>query len=1040
MVDSRYLQTMEWRCIGPHRGGRCVAVAGDSVNPNVFYHGASAGGVWKTTDAGAYWENISDQDFTCAAVGAIAVADSDPNVIYVGTGESTFRTDMSHGDGIYKSTDAGKSWANVGLKNSRHIAKIRIHPRNPDVVYAAVWGHVWGPHSERGVYRTTNGGKTWEQVLYKGDQAGAIDLSMDFSNPRILFATLWDFEAKPWTYISGGPNSGLFRSTDGGETWVDLTERPGMPKGLKGKMAVAASPVRTGRVWAQIENAQGGIFRSDDFGDTWQLTTNQTNLWWRAPYYTHIFADTQNPDTCFTLTVDFWKSVDGGKSFQSLPTPHGDNHELWIDPRNSNRMISGNDGGACITLNGGETWSTIYNQPTACIFRMAVDNQFPYRVYGTQMDNSAISVPSRTNEGAIPWNSCYAVGSSEAGHIAVRPDEPNIVYSGAIGSAPGGGAPLLRYDHRTGQTRIITVWPEDTGISAGKDVPFRFQFHFPTLLSPHDPNTLYVAANVAFRSRDEGTSWEAISPDLTRNDTAKMSVPQGGPITFQVVISSNVGSIMTFVESPHKPGVFWAGTDDGLVQISHNDGQDWQEISPLDMPYWAHVNNIELSVHDPAVAYMSATAWKQDDFKPYVWKTDDYGQTWEMITAGVPIDDIARVVRADPDRSGLLYLGTETGVYVSFNDGAVWQSLKANMPPVPVHDMMVKEKDLIAATHGRSFWIMDDLTPLHQISQELAKSGQAKSASAPLFRPRDTYRPFPPLRLPGPIQPGVNYEMFNDGVAVRHEVGPDGKTCKIELNAGRNPPIGVIITYYLKEHVPGQVSLAILDNEGKTVRSFSSEKGHGPAIPKQVGANRFIWDGRHPGGSGTLSAPGPLAVPGSYHVRLTVKGETFSESFELLQDPRTQASQADLVAQRDLLLQIHDRLSETNAAVARLRNVREQVEAWESKSAGHEGADQISKAAASIKSRLDAIEDRLVTVMGPNPQQMPPTRLAGKLVSLISVVQSADWVPTAQSVQVFQQVTGRIQEQLQQLRPIIEGDVETFGGLLKTLGVPAIVS
>ena len=591
-LAASFQNALEWRPIGPHRGGRVVAVAGDPSDPMTFYFGACAGGVWKTTDGGTYWQNVSDGSFNTSAVGAIAVADSDPNVVYAGMGESRIRGDVSHGDGVYRSTDGGKTWAHVGLEDTRHIARIRIHPQNSDLVYVAALGHAFGPNDQRGIFRSTNGGKSWDRVLHRSENAGAIDLSKDLSNPRILYAAIWEARRTPWSLTSGGPDSSLYKSTDGGDTWTELTNNLGLPKGLKGRIGVAVSPARPDRVWAIVEAEDGGPFRSDDGGATWERLDENRNLRSRPWYYMHIFADPQDAETVWVLNVQAWKSTDGGRTFTEVPTPHGDNHDLWLDPKNPQRMIEGNDGGACVSFNGGASWSTIYNQPTAQFYHVTTDTQFPYRVYGTQQDNTAISVPSRSNKGgSIPWTDCYAVGSSESGYIAVRPDNPNVVYSGAIGSAPGGGGSLLRYDQGTGQARIITVWPEIYGGWGAKDIKHRFQWTFPIVISPHDPDVLYVAGNRVFRSTDEGTSWEIISPDLTRNDIAKME-PSGGLITKDTTGAEHYGTIFSFVESPHRHGVFWVGSDDGLVHISQDGGNTWDNVTPKDLPEWATISII----------------------------------------------------------------------------------------------------------------------------------------------------------------------------------------------------------------------------------------------------------------------------------------------------------------------------------------------------------------------------------------------------------------------------------------------------------------
>ena len=1016
-VDESYLGLMEWRCIGPFRGGRCVAVTGDPSNPLVFYHGATAGGVWKSYDAGIYWENVSDDFFKVAAVGAIAVADSDPNVVYVGTGEACLRSDVSHGDGVYKSTDGGKTWMNVGLGNTRHIARIRIHPHNPDLVYVAALGHGYGQNPERGVFRSKDGGNTWEKVLFKSERAGAIDISMDPTNPRILYAAIFQVLRRPWDMSSGGPDSSLYKSIDGGDTWTELSDNPGMPRGIKGRIGVAVSPSKPERVWALIEAEAGGLFRSDDGGAAWELVNNSRDLRRRAWSYTHLFADPQNSETCWVLCYRVWKSTDGGHTFVDVPVPHGDNHDLWIDPQNPQRMIEGSDGGATVTLNGGASWSSLHNQPTASLFHVATDNQFPYRLYGTQMDNSAISVPSRTFQAAIAGSDCYPVGNAESGHIAVRPDDPNIVFAGAIGSSPGGGGNLLRYDRRTNHVKLITVWPENTDGSIPLHEKYRFAFTYPIVLSPHDPNVLYCAGNVVFRSKDEGASWEAVSPDLTHIDEAKLMDWSGGPITTDGLMNNSyAGTIYSFVESPHELGVFWAGTDDGFIHISRDEGKTWVNVTPKGLPDWFLVSTIEVSPHDPATAYVAITRFNMDDFRPYLYKTNDYGKTWTTITSGIPDSDFTRVIREDPVRRGLLYAGTETGVYVSFSDGASWQSLQRNLPAVPVHDLTVKENDLVACTHGRSFWILDDLTPLHQLTDEVLK------ASIHLFKVCPTYR-IAPGRAPRSTSRERNYvRVSNDNVAFYETRRADGTIKRNLLDAGTNPPDGVVVNYYLKKRPEGDLMLTFLDANGEVISSFP-----GMARP---GMNSFIWDMRYPGervmhdtvplAEQTARAAAVMARPGVYKVQLSVEGQTYEESFQILKDPRSSATQEGFDAQFELHTRIRDKLSETNDGMNRLRNLRSQVESWEHRAEGSSDAEAVAKAAEEVKGKLESIEDELIRIHEPTAMRLTPTRLNVKLASLTYVVASAEGMPTQQSYDVFDDLSARVDEQLRRLQQVID--------------------
>ena len=1040
---------LQWRCIGPPRGGRVVAVAGDPVDPAVFYFGACAGGVWKTYDGGTYWENVSDGYFKTASVGAIAVAESDPNVIYAGMGEACIRLDVSHGDGVYKSTDGGKTWPHMGLADTRHISRIRVHPRDPDVVYVAALGHAFGPNSERGVYRSTDGGESWEHVLFKSEDAGAADLSLDPTNPRVIYAAIWQVRRSFWNLSSGGPDSGLYRSTDGGSTWTDITDNPGLPEGLKGRIGVAASPARSGRVWATVEAEECGVFRSDDGGDTWETVSDERDLQGRPWYYQHVFADTQDPDTVWILNYQAWRSIDGGRNFTQVTTPHGDNHDLWIDPNNPRRMIEGSDGGACVSFNGGDSWSTIYNQLTAQFYHVTTDNQFPYRVYGTQQDNSAISVPSRTIKGAIPWGDCYPVGSSESGYIAVHPDDPNVVFSGAIGSSPGGRGNLLRYDHATGQVRIVTVWPEVTTGFGAKDQRYRFQWTYPIHFSPHDSDVLYVTGDLAFRSRDQGSSWEAISPDLTRNDVTKME-PSGGPVTTDSTGAETYGTVYAFVESPHEPGVFWAGSDDGLVHISRDGGDTWDDVTPEGLPEWSLVSMIEASPHDPASAYLAATRYKLDDNRPMLYRTSDYGQSWTDISSGIPEHDFTRAIREDPGRRGLLYVGTETGVYYSLDDGGSWRSLRMNLPAVPVYDLTVKETDLVAATHGRSFWVLDDLTRLHQIPDGLA------DAPFHLMKPRTTYRLPAPSASRKPVK-GKSYQLaLGAAVAYTETRGPLGDTERRLLDAGQNPPEGVIVTYYLKEAAEGEVGLDFLDGSGEPIRSFSSraptEESSDEApelrVPAQAGMNRFVWPMRYPDARGVPGdkttedrLTGPLATPGSYQVRLRVGDRSQTESFEIVKDPRVAASQDDLEAQFRALIQVREKLSETHDAVNRLRSVRGQVDEWVRRGETRGVSEDVSGAATPLQEKLTAIETELIQAgyKGARDRLNLPVRLNSKLAELTAVLSSADFAPPRQALEVYDEIASRIDVQTVKLQDVIDEDVRAFTDLIHELEIPAIV-
>jgi photosystem II stability/assembly factor-like uncharacterized protein len=1078
-----------------------VAVAGSYQDPATFYFGACAGGVWKTEDGGSYWENVSDGFFRTAAVGAIAVSPSDPNVLYVGTGETAIRGNVSHGDGVYKSEDAGRTWRNIGLSDTRHIGRIRIHPQNPDLVYVAALGHAWGPNQARGVFRSTDGGQNWQQVLFKSERAGAVDLSLDPSNPRILYASIWQAQRYPWALSSGGSDSGLWRSTDGGETWTDLTRNPGLPLGVLGKIGVAASPAQPGRVWALVEAHDGALFRSDDFGDTWQRLSDDGSLRERAWYYMHLYADPVDPDTCWVLNMRCWKSVDGGASFSPIPTPHGDNHDLWIDPSNPRRIIEGNDGGACVSYNGGATWSTIYNQPTAQMYHVTTDSRIPYRVYGSQQDNSAISLPGASLWGAIAQTEWIEPGGGESGYMAVHPKDPEIVYGGAIGSGNGNGR-LTRYDGHTVQVRNITVWPDAQGWADGADaLRYRFQWTFPILISRHDPSILYVGANKLLRSRDEGYSWKEISPDLTRNDPSKLAA-SGGPITLDNTGAEVYCTIFALAESPHDPGLLWAGTDDGLVHLSRDAGSSWTDVTPPSLPEWALISIIEASPHDPGKAYVAATRYKLDDPTPYLYRTEDYGATWTEIQEGIPDGQITRVIREDPGREGLLFVGTETGIFVSFDDGGSWEPLDTNLPVVPIHDFVIKDDDLVVATHGRSFWILDDLSPLRQLQP-------AGLEGVHLFKPR------PAVRLgvhPGhsyPSADGVNYRNAGPvGYAYRHRVLPDGTERDVLLDAGENPAYGALLTYYLAEVPMGEISLTIRDSEGREVRKYTSKKQRAPAtdpreepemgaegaeagageptgeetqkwLPRQRGLNRFAWDLRHeaaqklPEDKSIAYFPqGPLALPGRYRVELQVGETKAATDLEVVKDPRTSASDADLRAMNDLQLRIRDKLSEVHRVVERIRELCAQLDAWEKSAAATNdaasvvgnpslgglssptrgvvppGAPQgasrgapfrVPEAARALISSLKSVEHVLIQTKTDSPLRFPSS-LAMRLAALPSFGEGADAPPTDGMIGVFDDLSARIDEQLQIARRLVERDLARFNQLVRQEQIPALVA
>ena len=1035
---------MKYRSIGPHRGGRVVAVSAHSRDTNTYYFGSTGGGVWKTTDVGLTWRNISDGFFKRASVGALAVSESDPNVIYAGMGETTIRSNVSRGDGVYKSTDAGKTWMHCGLEQTQNIGEIAIHPANPDLVYVAAFGHVWGENDERGLYRSKDGGKSWERILYKSSKAGANEIAMDPTNPRILYVSVWEAFRSPYSMSSGGPDCAFYRSFDGGDSWEELTHKSGLPEGTLGKIGLTASLKKPGRVWALIEHEEGGVFWSDDYGETWKRTSEDRNLRQRAWYYSHIYADPGDAETVWVLNVEMWKSIDGGNVFEAVPAPHGDNHDLWIDPENPQRMILGNDGGGTVSTNGGVSWSTLYNQPTGEFYHVTVDNQFPYRVFGAQQDNTTMSIPSRSNNPAIVLPEWREIGGGESGYIAVRPDNPNVIYAGAMSGY------LTRYDYDSDLVHDVSVWPEaDTG--AAKEHRYRFQWTSPIHLSPHDPNVLYSGGNILFRSTDEGSNWEPISHDLTRADPETMEA-SGGPITKDNTGAETYSTIFAFAESPVERGVLWAGSDDGLVHVSRDNGATWQIVNPPNLPDWALISIIEASPHHGGTAYIAATRYKSHDDRPYLYKTNDYGASWKLIVNGIPEDDFTRVIREDPERRGLLFAATETGVYVSGNDGEVWERLQLNLPLVPIHDLVITQGDLVVGTHGRSFWIIDDISPLRQMAEEIAEK------PAHLFTPRDTVR-FPGYRGFGhkPV-PGKNY-WFAGGMIPSYDLTtkPDGDTEQHFLDAGNNTPNGVLVHYFLGEDAGEDVSLTFLTADGEEIRTFKGKpredaekkddkdgkKDDTPKIPSTAGGNRFVWDMRYEGPTKIddgdpieFPVAGPQVAPGEYCVRLTRVDESQEASFRILPDPRINASQTDYDSQLDLQQKISGKLSETNEAIAKIRNIRKQADAW----AERIDDQKVKDAAKALSEKLYDIEGELIQYRAKSIQDTLnfPIKLNAKLAGLAWTVSNAPGAPTRQSWELFDELASRVDQQVARLHEVIRNEVADFNDLVEQAGVDAV--
>ncbi len=1006
LPDSAF-KAMRYRSIGPFRGGRSAAVAGIPDQPFTYYFGASGGGVWKTPDGGNTWNNVSDGYFG-GSIGAIAVSTWDPNVVYVGGGEVTVRGNVSHGNGVWKSTDAGQTWQHIGLADTRHIPRIRIHPKNPDLVYVAALGHLYGPNAQRGVFRSRDGGKTWERVLFINNEVGACDLLLDPNNPRVIYASTWRVKRTPYSLESGGDGCGLWKSSDGGDTWSELTRNPGLPKGMVGIIGVAVSPVDSKRVWAIIEAKDGGVFRSQDAGETWQRINSERKLRQRAWYYTRIYADPQDRDQVYVVNVRFFRSKDGGKSFTSISTPHGDHHDLWIAPENPRRMIIADDGGAQVSTDAGANWTTYMNQATAQFYRVTTDSHVPYRIYGAQQDNSTVRIVSRSNRFSIGERDWEPTAGGESGHLAPHPKNPDIVYGGSYAGY------LERYNHRTGFSRNINAWPDDPIGHGAADQKYRFQWNFPIFFSPHDANTLYTAANVLFKTTDEGQTWVPISPDLTRNDPTKLG-PSGGPITKDNTTVEYYCTIFAALESPHEPGVLWVGSDDGLIHLTRNGGEKWENVTPPGLPEWSQINSIEAHPTEKGGLYVAATRYKLDDFRPYIFKTLDYGKTWKAIDSGIAHDHFTRVIRADPDRAGLLYAGTEAGMYISFDDGDHWQPFQLNLPIVPITDLAIKNQDLIVATQGRSFWVLDDLTPLHQLTPAKLKQ--------PAF-----------LCTPRPC------ERRRGGFSVRALSG-----------AGQNPPAGAVMYFHLKEKPAEDTPMIveILDSNEKVVQRYSTKpKQKEQQLPElEVGLNRLIWNLRYPGaetfpgmvlwGGGTS---GPKAVPGDYQVRLCLGERTQKVPLTIRKDPRSQVTQEDLEAQFTFLMTIRDRLTETHRAIKRIRDVREQINALLKRVKEEPEMEAVCSNAKKMIKQLSAIEEALYQTKNQSAQDPLnfPIRLNNKLASVGSVAAQGDYRPTASCVAVAKDISTKIDIKLAELQRLLDKQLPKLNKQFRKAKIPAI--
>jgi photosystem II stability/assembly factor-like uncharacterized protein len=1001
-IDKAFFSALKWRNIGPNRGGRSIAVAGSAARPNEYYFGATGGGIWKTTDGGTTWRPVADEALRSSSVGALAVSESNPDIVFAGMGEVELRGNVIQGDGVYKSADGGKTWSPVGLTDSQNIARIRIHPSNPSVVYVAALGHTYGPNTERGIFRSQDGGATWKRVLYRSDKAGAVDLHLDPQNPQVLFAALWEVFRTPHSLSSGGPASGLFRSADGGDTWNDISRNPGLPKGLLGKIGVSVSGADSNRVYAIVEAEDGGIFRSDDGGTTWTKANDERRFRQRAFYYSRIYADPKDRDRLYVLNTGLYRSTDAGKTWKAIRVPHGDNHDLWIAANDTARLINGNDGGANVSVNGGDSW-TGQRYPTAQLYHVTTTAHVPYHVCGAQQDNSTACLPAN---GA--GDDFYDVGGGESGYIAADPRNPDVFYAGSYGGH------LTRYDRRTGQARQINVWPENPMGHSSNAIKERFQWTFPIVFAPTDPTAIYVGSQHLWKTTNEGQAWERISPDLTRADPSTMG-PSGGPITLDQTGVETYATIFTIAPSPVDGKVVWTGSDDGVVSLTRDGGRTWSRVTPPDLPEFARISLIEASPHDAGTAYVAANRYQRDDRAPYIYKTADHGKSWTKIVAGIAPGDFARAVREDRTRKGLLYAGTEQGFYVSFDAGGNWQPLRLNLPVTPVHDIAVTENDVVVATHGRSFYVLDDVGVLRQLTPDVAQ------APVHLFAPQD---------------------------------------------AVRSVSRGVSIDYYLAG-AASKVTVDVLDANGQVVRSFTGEaatktekpeaappeEDEGPRAPEpsvsvRAGMNRFVWDMRYPGPTPipkmilwAAGIRGPKALPGRYQVRLSVSGNgsqpvVQTRAFAIRKHPLLTVTDADYAAQFQLAMQVRDRVTAADEAVIRIRALKGGIKERATAAKG----GKVGAAADALLAKLTAIEGEIYQYRNASSQDPLnyPIKLNNKLAALVGVIESADGRPTDQSYSAFNELSARLDAELAKLEAAQRTDLAGFNKLAAAARLPPV--
>lgn len=1014
-IDSDQYSALEYRLLGPFRGGRSAAVTGVPNKPDLYYFGSTGGGVWKTENGGDQWKNISDGYFG-GSIGSITVSTSDPNVIYVGGGEKTVRGNVSSGYGIWKSIDAGKSWIFSGLKNSRHIPRISVDPNNHNIVYAGVLGDIYKSSEDRGLYKSIDGGKSWKKILYSNEDSGVVDLIIDPTNSRIIYASTWNVRRTPYSLSSGGDGSALWKSEDSGNTWKEISMNDGFPNTTLGIIGVTVSPVNSNKVWAMVENKdKGGLYLSNDGGESWNIVNSERKLRQRAWYYTRVYADTQDENLVYVLNVRYHKSIDGGKNFKTYNAPHGDHHDLWISPEDPKRMIIGDDGGAQVSYDRGENWSTYMNQPTAQFYRVTTDNHFPFRIYAAQQDNSTIRINHRSAGRSIGESDWESTAGGESAHIAIDPLNNEIVYGGSYDGF------LSRVNHATKSLRSISVWPDNPMGHGAEGMKYRFQWNFPIIFSKHNPKKLYTFSNQVHVTENEGQSWKIISPDLTRNDPEKLK-SSGGPITQDNTSVEYYCTIFAAQESSLKEGLIWVGSDDGLIHVTKNGGESWSNVTPKNLPDWTMINSIEPSAFDAGTCYVAGTKYKTGDFKPYLYKTTDYGKSWSKITNGIHEEHFTRVLREDPANKNILYAGTETGIYISFNAGKSWNEFQLNLPIVPITDLTIKNNSLVVATQGRSLWMIDDLTVLHQSYINSLNRKQLTYhdlQNVELFTPKDSYRT------------------------------SGSKTTRNNLTEGENIDNGVVTYFNIKNYNDkDEVTLTYLNNSRDTIVSFGNNFSGKQKLKLQKGANKFSWNMYHDGATdfeGMIlwwaSLSGPKAVPGEYFVDLNVNGQVTSKTFNILIDPRSESSISEMQEQFNFISAINETVDKAHKSIKKLRNIKVQLSKF-IKEYSKKDLNELIDKASTLEAKLSDIEKELYQTQnrsGQDPLNFP-IRLTNKLAHLNSLVSMGDFSPTEQDIAVKEYLTNQINTNLEMFDSLMIEEVKSFNELFNNNKLDYLIS